>query len=114
MVTGNALPMDRREHLGIVGIVCVISGVHGLILGALAGFASRFPEYGISFLRCCILIAIPVVIVRVLTAPHPKFHTADISYLACFFTAVATTAILVCWGLKRGRAVTGRQSLTSR
>ena len=112
LVTGSVHPMDREQHLGLIAAICAISGVHGFILGALAGFASRFPKHGAPFLRCCILIAVPVGIVRVLTAPQPKLYTSDVSYLSCLGTAILATAILVCWGLRRGRTAVKKQVVT--
>lgn len=106
LVTGNVHPMDHEYHLWLLGFLCAFSGVCGLILGALAGFASRFPKSGVPFFWCCVLIAVPVAVVRCLTAPLVRPVQAVefyFSYFYCFATAVLAAAILVWWGLKRER-----------
>lgn len=111
VVTGDVHPMDRERDLEYLGHVSALMGVCGLFLGALAGFASRFPESGVPFLRCCVLIAVPVAVIRFFTAPRPKTEDAGefyFSYFACFTVAVLVAAILVCWGLKHDRRLTNK------
>ncbi len=72
LVVGNLTPMDRERDLEHLGNSCAHASVCGLIVGALAGFASRYPKHGVPFLRCCLLITIPAGLVRFLTAPRPR------------------------------------------
>jgi hypothetical protein len=111
VVTGDIHPMDRERDLEYLGYVSAWMGVCGLVLGALAGFASRFPESGVPFLRCCVLIAVPVAAMRFLTAPRHKTEDAGefyFSYFACFAVAVLVAALLVWRGLKRERTLTNK------
>lgn len=85
---------------GQVLFIAAFYGVIGIIPGALAGAASRIPAAGISFLRCCIFVALAAAAARLLTAPG-SIADQSYSYIATFIAAVIVTGVLICVGLKR-------------
>ncbi len=79
----------------------------GVVLGAMAGFASRSTEPGISYLPCFVIVALSAFIVRYFTAPDPKFSDADqhyFSHIAALVAAATVTGILILIGQNRQRA----------
>jgi hypothetical protein len=106
LLLGCVAPMDRQLHLGQMRYLLSFAAVCGAILGTLAGFASRCPRSGVSFLRCCVWIAVAAGFVRLGTAPmhHVEEYNAQqfyFSYIASLAVAVLVTGILVWIGLRR-------------
>ena len=99
-------PMDRKNDLERFPYIVTFCGISGIIVGALAGLASRLPASGVPFLRCCIYIALAAGVVRLFTAPRTKVSDADqfLSYIASFVAAVIVTRIMIWVGLNRGSA----------
>ena len=99
----NYPPLDQVLDSAPVLFIVAFSGIVGIIVGALAGVASRVPAAGISFLRCCIFIALAAAAARLLTMP--RFYASnDYSYIASFVAFVIATGILILVGLNRGRS----------
>jgi small basic protein len=98
-------PIDRARSLDQFPGILAFCGISGMILGALAGLASRLPRSGVPFLRCCILIALPTGVVRFFTALHAQGKEPGphyLSYIASFLAAVIVTCVLVWIGVVRG------------
>jgi len=96
-------PHDLEDELSSSILIVMFSAVCGLTLGTLAGLAASLPTRGVPFLRCCIAIAIPTAIVRLLTAPVPKFSEPSqfyFSYAACLAAAMIATGVLIVVGFK--------------
>lgn len=97
-------PLDRERDLKRLPHIVLLCGVSGVILGALAGCASQLPRRGVPFLRCCMVIAVPAVAVRLLTTPSSNVSEANqghFSYIATFLTAFAATGVLIWYGKRR-------------
>jgi hypothetical protein len=99
----NYPPLDQVLDSSPVLFIIAFGGTVGTIVGALAGAASRAAEDGMSFLRCCIFIALAAGAVRLLTMPRFKASN-DYSYIASFVAALIATGVLMLVGLNRGRS----------
>jgi hypothetical protein len=107
LLLGDVHPVDRAHDVERFPAQVAICGVGGIVVGALAGLASRLPTSGLPFLRCCIFIAITAGVVRLLTAPQRKVSETDqyyLSYIASGIAAVAMTGTLIGIGLRRGHS----------
>jgi hypothetical protein len=111
---GDAHPIDRESDFARLPVHISYGVSAGAVVGALAGLASRLPTSGVSFLRCCGVIALAAGVVRLYTAPRPKVSESDqeyLSYVLSFVAAVIVSGILVWVGVKSHRSgCAGRES----
>jgi hypothetical protein len=96
-------PVDRANDLNRLPFRLAFVACCGLLLGGLAGFASRCSKSGLPFLWCCVIIGGGAIITRFLTEPQMKdISYISLSYLATFVVAVLLAVALAAFGRKPG------------